>query len=571
VGLGCCGVWRWVSQDRVDVLIIAALREELEAAKAAGLARSSGGPGIARWEERNAGGSVPFWWGEYRSGEGRVWSLALARPIGMGGRLTAPLATSLVDRLRPSCLAMCGVCAGNPADTALGDVVVAEVAYEWDEGRQSPSDFVGDHRQFSLDPRWLRVAQDFDPVRLATYGAASEDEAMLWLLERLHRGQDPRKHAARGCYFAEGTWGPRLGRWEADGLITRDEDGVVRLTDFGAKLVKRRLYDDVDGPDRLPFRVLAAPMASGSAVVGDGQIWQRPVGMGQRKIAAVEMEAATIATVAWQRNVPRWLVVKGVMDHADIVKDDRYKGFAARASADVLYSLLAKLVPGVQPPVDGPPRAAPPFLADRPDALTETDQSDASDTATVPLARHHQRNTAGLIVAAVIAVIIAVAIPVIIATSIRRGVAAEDKPSPSAPATSSGHTLSHPISLTEVQGEGAKGDWSTGPVTIHGQRYENTLYAGIFCSVSPARVYRLGGKYSRLKGKLGVADYPQSPGEVTFEIYANGQLKMSYLTSVGRAPIAVDLDMTNTDRLEFVMRACSDSMFGVIVEMQLYS
>ena len=327
------------STDRIDVLVITALRAEFTAARAAGR------PGVERWEERDGGGPAPYLRGVYRAPNGRRLSVALARPLGMGGRSTAPMTTSLVERLRPYCLAMSGVCAGNPAVTALGDVVVADVAYEWDEGRFGPAGFEGQHQQIALAPRWVRAAQDLDPAGLPSYGPATADEAMLWLLERLHRGQDPRRHPARERYFPSGSWQRRLRRYEVDGLITR-ADETVTLTRAGERLIRRRLYDDVDGPHRLPFRVVTAPVASGSAVIKDASIWPRLAAMGMRKVAAVEMEAATVATVARDLEVPRWLVVKGVMDHADLDKDDRYKRFAAKASAEVMYALLAGLVPG---------------------------------------------------------------------------------------------------------------------------------------------------------------------------------------------------------------------------------
>jgi nucleoside phosphorylase len=329
--------------DRVDVLVIAALREEFDAAEAAGLAITPAGPGVLRWEERDLDGIPPFLWGEYRADGKARFTLALARPTQMGGRATGPFAASLVDRLRPASLAMCGVCAGNPTDTALGDVVVGEPVYEWDEGKQSVAGFEGDHRQFRLEPRWLRAAQDFDPSSLASYGDASEDEALLWFLEQLHRGQQPRSHPSRDAYFPSGTWQPRLAQIEKQGLIRREPTGEAVLTSDGVGLVQRRLYDDVDGPQQLPFRVLAAPMASGSAVIADPDVWIRLKAMGMRKITAVEMEAATIATVAHDRRLP-WLVAKGVMDHADTRKDDRYKQFAARASAQVMFALLERLV-----------------------------------------------------------------------------------------------------------------------------------------------------------------------------------------------------------------------------------
>jgi nucleoside phosphorylase len=341
---------------RVDVLVVAALPEELSAAKAASLSGGPGLPGVARWEEHP---SARYLLGDYRTTGGGGVSMALARPVEMGDRTTAPFVTSLVERLRPACVAMCGVCAGNPADTALGDVVVAEPVYKWDEGKLTPDGFVGDQRQFRLDQRWLREAQNLDPSTLPSHGTADADEALMWLLERLHRGHDPRTHPARGRYFPPGTWAERLDRWQVDGWITRAPDGTPRLAGTASDLVKRRLYDDVDGPRRLPFAVHVGPMASGSAVVADDGIWQRLATMGMRKIAAVEMEAATIATIAHAGDVPRWLVAKGVMDHANDDKDDRYKHFAARASAEVLFALLDRLATDL-PPADLPPTDLPP-------------------------------------------------------------------------------------------------------------------------------------------------------------------------------------------------------------------
>jgi nucleoside phosphorylase len=332
------------TMDRVDVLVVAALPEEFEAAKAAGLASDSMGSGVLEWVDRHVDGVPPFVWGEYHVGGKALFTVALARPTQMGGRTAGPFAATLAGRLSPVALAMCGVCAGNPEDTALGDVVVGDPVYEWDEGKHSSAGFQGDHRQIPMDGRWLRAAQDFDPASTSSYGQANEDEALLWFLEQLARGQQPRKHPALSRYFPSGTWQPRLALLEQRGLIVRDSAGVPALTSDGSDLVQRRLYDDVDGPQRLPFRVLAAPMASGSAVVADPEEWGRLKAMGVRKITAIEMEAATIATVAHDRGLP-WLVVKGVMDHADTKKDDRYKTFAARASAEVMFGLLERLVP----------------------------------------------------------------------------------------------------------------------------------------------------------------------------------------------------------------------------------
>lgn len=329
----------------VDVLIITALQEEFNVARAAGLAAAPDAPGVREWLARDVDGDglTPYLLGDYLTVDGRRISVALARPTNMGGRGTNPIATTLVNVLKPNCLAMCGVCAGNPDETAPGDVVIAELAYEYDEGKITGSTFQGDHRQYPQDIRWVRAAQEFRPEGLPSYGAATEDETGIWFLERLRAKQDPRTHRARERYFPRGTWRSRLERLESSGLIERSLEGWA-LTDAGMRLISRELYDEVDGPQRLPFAVLTGPFASGSSVIKHSDVWRRLKHMGVRKIMALEMEAATIATVANDRGVPHWLVAKGVMDHADLGKDDRYKEFAARASAEVLYSLLVRLV-----------------------------------------------------------------------------------------------------------------------------------------------------------------------------------------------------------------------------------
>jgi nucleoside phosphorylase len=318
--------------DRVDVLIVAALPMEFDAARAQ----------VPEWTPADPDGSHPYLRGEYRCADGRRLAVALARPTRMSGRHTGPLATTLAGKLRPDCLAMPGVCAGNPAEVALGDVVVAEMTYEYDEGKLTADGFVGDHRQYQLDDRWVRAAQDLDPSGLPGYGPASEAEAANWLLERLYLGQEPAKHPAFRSYFPAGAWQPRTAAVEARGHIARAGAGWV-LSEAGRAHIERVRYDDVYGPERLPFAVAVAPMASGSYVAKDGEHWRRLAAMGVRSVTGLDMEAATIATVAHTQRVPHWLVAKGVMDHADPEKDDRYKGFAARASAQVLFALLDRL------------------------------------------------------------------------------------------------------------------------------------------------------------------------------------------------------------------------------------
>lgn len=327
----------------VDVLVVTAIKEEYDAARALG--------GLSSWADHDEDEPAPYSTARY----GRL-AVALARPTRMGGRNTSPITTILAHRLRPACLAMCGVCAGKPGATAPGDVVVATSAYEWDEGKQTARQFRADHQAFELEDRWVRAVQEFEPSGLRSHGVATEEEAELWYLERLLKKQDPRNHPSQDRYFPRATWETRLERLRANGFV-QWQDGQFVLTEPGRTHIEQVLYIDVDGPDRMPFVVRPGAMASGSSVRANSRIWAE-LEVRKRDTLAVDMEAATIATVARDQQIRHWLVAKGVMDHADPGKDDRFKAFAARASAEVLFELLQRLLKPPPPAmhVPGPVR-----------------------------------------------------------------------------------------------------------------------------------------------------------------------------------------------------------------------
>ncbi|HXO70181.1 MAG TPA: hypothetical protein VN838_14555, partial [Bradyrhizobium sp.] len=304
---------------KVDALIVAALQMEYEAAKSIGT--KVDGTGVEAWDERDGDSPSPYLIGKYDLPNRRSLSIALARPTRMGGGATAPLAASLVERLKPTCLAMCGVCAGNPLDTALGDVIISEMVYAYDEGKRTDQGFQGDYRQTMMNDTWVRSAQELKPYHLPSYGPATADEAELWLLDLLYRGVDPRRHPARSRFFPAGMWGPSLRQIQNRGVITRI-GRTIGLTDAGRSKVDESQVFDIDPPEHLPFAIHVGPIASGNVVVKDGLTWDMLKANGVRTVLGLEMEAATIGSIAHRLQVPRWVVTKGVMDHADPAKDD---------------------------------------------------------------------------------------------------------------------------------------------------------------------------------------------------------------------------------------------------------
>ncbi len=184
------------ASERVDVLLITAIQIEFEAAKDAFTADSANCDGVREWILREDADTSHFA-GTFFSNDRQLFTIMLAKPTRMGSNRTGTLATMLAERLRPKCLVMCGVCAGNPADLALGDVVVSELTYQYDEGKIDQEGFTGDHRQSPVSFDWLRAAEALTAEAMPSYGHPTDADARFWIIERLYGGSDPRNHPAR--------------------------------------------------------------------------------------------------------------------------------------------------------------------------------------------------------------------------------------------------------------------------------------------------------------------------------------------------------------------------------------
>jgi nucleoside phosphorylase len=325
-------------ESLIDILLIAAIPEEFEAAKATFTARVDTDDGVRDWQAIDPTSSFPYYQGRFDYRGQPLFSIAIAQSPRMGGITTGQLAAVLVERLKPKAVVMCGVCAGNPGDVALGDVVVSELAYQYDEGRRTKEGFEPDHRQQPASRQWKAAAKALNPADLPSYGIADRADARYWLMEQLHRGADPLSHPARDRYFGPGEWAAMINELRQAGILK--SKGVLALTRKGIAETRDASNTNPDPLLRLPFAIKAGPIASGNVVVKDGITWDMLKRHGVRSVIGLEMEAAAIGYAAISAEVADWIVIKGVMDHADPNKDDRYKSFAARASAEVLRALL---------------------------------------------------------------------------------------------------------------------------------------------------------------------------------------------------------------------------------------
>ncbi|MGH7245212.1 MAG: tetratricopeptide repeat protein [Phycisphaerales bacterium] len=94
------------------------------------------------------------------------------------------------------------------------------------------------------------------------------------------------------------------------------------------------------------WKVHIGGMATGANLVRDPSIWNRLVTTQNRKVLGIEMEASAIGWLKEALDVPRLLIAKGVMDHADPAKSDKARRFAAHASAEVLIQFLLATLDG---------------------------------------------------------------------------------------------------------------------------------------------------------------------------------------------------------------------------------
>ena len=296
---------------------------------------------------------------------GATLRVITSRPGRMGGDHTAQAAGQLLAAYNPRCIAMCGVCAGRPEWTALGDVIIGERVWRYDAGERFNATpgakplLRKDTQLYKLPPAWLRGVENAarqwkkwpgDPAWLKTRPRPLDHQA-LWLLRQLADGRDPAADPQADAMCHD--WGDAH-----DLLVTNkwtNED--YELVDVGRRHIKRVLTRNKRRlPAQRPWSIHAGPMATGNLLVRDVDIWEQLVDS-QRLVRGFDMEVSLIGQAAWTAGVP-FLVVKGVMDFG---LPDRHRGFrpfAARAAAEVLVRLLRTLVEPVNRAVSPQTHAA---------------------------------------------------------------------------------------------------------------------------------------------------------------------------------------------------------------------
>jgi len=193
----------------------------------------------------------------------------------------------VLEECRPRIAIMTGICAGNAQQVHLGDLVVAERTFTYDNGK------------FTLDDEGRKVhlydtlTYQLDPNILQFLGLFDGWEPLVASLKRPASSSEQRKRRKIACHIK--------------------------------------------------------PMASGNAVRADHPFEEvrAPV----RGTVAIDMEGAAFGLVMSRHRHTPWLVVKGICDYADGDKDDSYHQYAASVSATYMLSFIKEYVTRERLPV----------------------------------------------------------------------------------------------------------------------------------------------------------------------------------------------------------------------------
>ncbi len=338
----------------VDALIVTAVREEYDEVIAV---QTGAWPGTT-WEEDRPDGVHAVSFRTFLTAGGHPLRVAVTRATAMGGVASTNAAQPYIEKYKPRCLAMCGFCAGRRGKVQLGDVLIADRVWQYDFGAVEVSysadgdrteHFQADITTYQIPATWIHIAEKFhpDPAESSEWlkqRPIPYDQQFEWILERVFLHEAPAEHPERRIYCPD--WTTLLKRhWtqpESEWMLTK----TLELTAKGEEHVRH--VSTVLYPDGLPsqpaFRVRTGVIATGNQVIRDERIFDRLADV-ERKVLGLEMEAAAIGAVAHVKAIPHLIVMKGVMDYADPDKNDNFKQFAARASAECLLAFLRQHLP----------------------------------------------------------------------------------------------------------------------------------------------------------------------------------------------------------------------------------
>lgn len=256
----------------------------------------------------------------------------------------------ILQEFQPCFAAMTGMCAGDKRRVRLGDLVVADRAFLYDNGKFTMNEdgqraYLQDTDTWHADTETLQIVQMFHAWESAVVELPrplSKRQQREWLLTKLLEAATPSVDDIQRQELEE--FAPN---WRK--IVQELQDGTSpyltkERTLADRKRVEELCYSVATFPFKDPPRPIChiAPIASGSAVRSDDYF--KEVQIPIRGTAAIDMEGATFYRTVAEFPGLRSLLVKGVCDYADSDKDDTYHHYASSASAAYLLCFIQQFI-----------------------------------------------------------------------------------------------------------------------------------------------------------------------------------------------------------------------------------
>lgn len=320
----------------VDILLLCALKDEFDEVLAVNSGLVSQG-----WSKAIDSTGRIIAEAEFMSNDEQRLRIRTTWAGYMGREHVQSLASNIIKNTSIKCLAMSGICAGRRGSVELGDVIFGERLWSYDTGKLIVENglkvFQGDMLQYRPTEIWVQHMQELKIPDSASWLTERPflpyENQENWVLMRLLGGEDPMTHTDFNKCCPD--WPEVLNRlWGREWVKE-----PLELTKKGQTYIKKlSLLYPKDLPKVQRFRIHVAPIATGAVLQEDESLFQK-LSLSMRKVLGVEMEASGLASIADTHQLPV-IVAKGVSDYGDRFKDDRYRKFAARASAEALILLL---------------------------------------------------------------------------------------------------------------------------------------------------------------------------------------------------------------------------------------
>lgn len=325
------------AKGSIDVLLICALQDEYKQ-----VLTVSDGITFDGWVESTNDEGWTVADASFESIAGSLITIRATWASYIGRESAQTTASMFIHKQSARCIAMSGICAGRRGKLSLGDVIFADRMWSYDSGKLvvegEVKHFQGDQMQYRPKPVWVQRMQQ---VTVSSRGDWLLSRPSLpleyqeeWVLRKLYAGEVPvdlpdfKNECPNWDAVLQRLW--KRG-WVADGDITLTPDGEDKAR-------KSKLLYPGNIPAPIDFQVHVAPIATGAQVTEDEGVFPR-LAESMRKVLGVEMEASALAALGDLHDIPV-VVAKGVSDFGDAFKDDRYRDFAAKASAELLIQFL---------------------------------------------------------------------------------------------------------------------------------------------------------------------------------------------------------------------------------------